>query len=116
LPIFAAIGAAAGAGGYYYMSQTGAAPSVKEVVKPPGPATPVFKGGDQGFVDLKLASIENVNHNTKRFRFEFPEGESNVSGLHIACTLTIPRPQSQQTNACQLPFSQNIKAPTWKSP
>lgn len=69
------------------MSQTGAAPSVKEVVKPPGPATPVFKGGDQGFVDLKLASIENVNHNTKRFRFEFPEGESNVSGLHIASAL-----------------------------
>jgi cytochrome-b5 reductase len=85
LPIFAGIGIVAAAGGYYYLNQTGAVPSVKEAPKPAGPAKPVFTGGDQDFVDLKLAAVEKVNHNTKRFRFEFPEGDENVSGLHIAC-------------------------------
>jgi cytochrome-b5 reductase len=45
----------------------------------------VFKGGDQGWVDLKLAHIEDLSHNVKRFRFEFPDKEQ-VSGLKIACT------------------------------
>ncbi|PHH70592.1 hypothetical protein CDD80_5897 [Ophiocordyceps camponoti-rufipedis] len=40
-------------------------------------------GGDQGFVPLKLAGVETVNHNTKKFRFELPEGDM-VSGLHVA--------------------------------
>ena len=31
------------------------------------PKKPFFLGGEQGFVDLKLASVEDVNHNTKRF-------------------------------------------------
>jgi len=43
----------------------------------------IFKGGDQGFVSLKLDSVEPINHNTKRFRFELPE--DGVSGLHVAC-------------------------------
>ena len=43
-----------------------------------------FTGGDQGFLDLKLDSVENVNHNTKRFRFLLPE-KDQVSGLQIAC-------------------------------
>ena len=44
----------------------------------------VFKGGDQGWFDLKLAEIEVLNHNTKRLRFEFEDKEA-VSGLQIAC-------------------------------
>lgn len=44
----------------------------------------VFVGGDQGWVDLKLASVENLSSNTKRFRFEFEDKEA-VSGLHVAC-------------------------------
>jgi cytochrome-b5 reductase len=47
---------------------------------------PTFTGGDQGFVSLKLAEVENINHNTRRFRFELPEGD-NVSGLHVASAL-----------------------------
>lgn len=43
-----------------------------------------FKGGDQGFISLKLESAEDINHNTKRFRFKLPE-EDSVSGLHVAC-------------------------------
>lgn len=49
-------------------------------------AKPAFTGGDQGFVSLKLVDVENVNHNTKRFRFELPEGDM-VSGLHIASAI-----------------------------
>ena len=44
-----------------------------------------FKGGDQGFIGLKLESIEEINHNTKKFRFALPNPD-DVSGLHIACT------------------------------
>lgn len=42
-----------------------------------------FKGGDQGFIDLKLESVEEINHNTKKFRFALPNPD-DVSGLHIA--------------------------------
>jgi cytochrome-b5 reductase len=45
-----------------------------------------FTGGDQGFISLKLVNIENVNHNTKKFRFELPEGDQ-VSGLQSASAL-----------------------------
>lgn len=46
----------------------------------------VFKGGDQGFVDLKLERVEQINHNTKKFRFAFPNPD-DVSGLHTTCTV-----------------------------
>lgn len=45
-----------------------------------------FTGGDQGFISLKLESVENVNHNTKKFRFALPE-EDQVSGLAVASAL-----------------------------
>lgn len=45
-----------------------------------------FTGGDQGFVSLKLESVEEINHNTKRFRFHLPE-EDSVSGLSVASAL-----------------------------
>lgn len=45
-----------------------------------------FTGGDQGFISLKLDSVENVNHNTKKFRFSLPE-EDQVSGLQIASAI-----------------------------
>jgi cytochrome-b5 reductase len=45
-----------------------------------------FTGGDQGFVGLKLESVENVNHNTKKFRFALPE-EDHVSGLNVASAI-----------------------------
>lgn len=43
-----------------------------------------FTGGDQGFISLKLDSVEEINHNTKKFRFALPDKDS-VSGLAIAC-------------------------------
>jgi len=45
-----------------------------------------FTGGEQGFVSLKLADVQTVNHNTKKFRFELPE-EDMVSGLVIASAI-----------------------------
>ena len=56
----------------------------QQEAKPPAKA---FVGGDQGFLDLKLESVENVSHNTKKFRFLLPEADQ-VSGLKIACGAT----------------------------
>ena len=50
----------------------------------PSPSAGVFKGGDQGWVDLKLEKVETINHNTKRFRFALPDSH-DVSGLRVAC-------------------------------
>lgn len=46
----------------------------------------VFTGGDQGFVGLVLDKVEDINHNTKKFRFKFDDKEA-VSGLSIASAL-----------------------------
>ena len=46
----------------------------------------MFQGGEQGFIPLKLDKIEEINHNTKRFRFNF-EDKDSVSGLTIASAL-----------------------------
>ncbi|KAF1985654.1 NADH-cytochrome b5 reductase [Aulographum hederae CBS 113979] len=77
--LFIGIGAAILGGGYYYSSSGAKAPP-KEPVK-------TFTGGDQGFVSLRLDEIENYNHNTKKFRFAFPEGREAVSGLQITSAL-----------------------------
>ena len=45
-----------------------------------------FTGGEQGWISLKLDNVENINHNTKKFRFALPE-EDQVSGLVIASAL-----------------------------
>ena len=50
------------------------------------PAPKAFLGGDQGFIDLKLESVEKVNHNVKNFRFALPSDE-HVSGLSVASAL-----------------------------
>lgn len=43
-----------------------------------------FTGGDQGFIDLKLSEVSDINHNVKRLRFELPDKDA-VSGLSVAC-------------------------------
>lgn len=72
------IGAAAAAlgGGYYYLNS-------KPAQVPVVPPKPAFIGGDQGFLSLKVTEVEDINHNTKRLRFELPEKDM-VSGLTIA--------------------------------
>ena len=49
-------------------------------------AQTAFNGGDQGFIDLKLESVEVINHNTKKFRFALPNSD-DVSGLPITSAL-----------------------------
>lgn len=80
--IAAVVGAiGVGTGVYRYMqSKPVTAEEIKEREK-------VFTGGEQGFIDLKLSDIEILSHNTKRYRFEFPDKEA-VSGLHVACKLS----------------------------
>lgn len=108
--------AAAGAAYYGYTAVSGgAAPaSKKEEQNVPAKAgdrtaetaaSKAFLGGDQGFVDLKLASVENVNHNTKRFRFDLPEKEQ-VSGLDVACKL--PTSVTQHKSQVTLTFTKPL--------
>ncbi|KJZ77475.1 NADH-cytochrome b5 reductase 2 [Hirsutella minnesotensis 3608] len=86
--LFAAVGAVLAGAGYWFMGGTPAAQQASAKVKEAMGASskPTFTGGDQGFVSLKLAEVETVNHNTKRFRFELPEGDM-VSGLQVASAL-----------------------------
>nr|POE79792.1 nadh-cytochrome b5 reductase 2 [Quercus suber] len=94
--LYGGIGAAAIGGGYYYFSTQGvpkeakdAANKVQNAVAPAaskGEAKKVFTGGDQGFISLVLDEVENINDNTKKFRFKFPESDQ-VSGLAVASAL-----------------------------
>ena len=80
--LFLAGGAAVAGAGYYFMSGSSAAQKVESKVR--GEPKKLWAGETSGtFVSLKLADVENVNHNTKRFRFELPE-EDMVSGLQVA--------------------------------
>lgn len=88
-----------GLGGYYYRT-SGGVPSLATAA----PAKPAFTGGDQGFVSLKLAEVENINHNTKRFRFELPEGDM-VSGLHVASALLTKYKGPQDEKATLRPYT-----------
>lgn len=45
-----------------------------------------FLGGEQGWLSLKVSEVENINHNTKRLRFELPE-KDQVSGLPVASAI-----------------------------
>ncbi|KAF7938515.1 uncharacterized protein EAE98_000853 [Botrytis deweyae] len=101
--LYAGLAAAAGAGAYYFLNQGDNAAKVKDAAKDAeakakeavgqGKAKvegavgkAAFTGGDQGFISLKLDSVENINHNTKKFRFELPES-GQVSGLQVASAL-----------------------------
>lgn len=77
-----AVAAGAVAGLAYYWAVLRDVPAAAMVN--PSPPTKAFKGGDQGFIDLKLVNVQDVNHNTKRFRFALPD-KNDVSGLQIAC-------------------------------
>lgn len=87
---FVAGGAGLAAATYWYLSGTPASQiiesKVKEVKGMAGGAKPALTGGDQGFVSLKLSEVENVNSNTKRFRFELPEPDM-ISGMNVASAL-----------------------------
>ena len=101
--LYAGAAAVLAGGGYYYYSQGDNAAKVKGAAKDAEAkakdavaagksklegtsAKSAFTGGDQGFISLKLESVEDVNHNTKKFRFALPE-KDQVSGLVIASAI-----------------------------
>ena len=100
--LYGLVGAGALGGGYYYYSRNqnphgqkqesaahGQPASSKEEGNIPGQAAAgvkVFTGGDQGFIPLTLDKVENINENTKLFRFKF-ESDDAVSGLAVASAL-----------------------------
>ncbi|MCJ1350202.1 MAG: NADH-cytochrome b5 reductase [Icmadophila ericetorum] len=96
--LFTFLAAAAGGGGaYYYYSSVAERPNAAEPGTPaskaeritiPGQAakSAAFTGGDQGWIDLKLGSVQKINHNTSKFRFELPS-KDDVSGLQTASAL-----------------------------
>lgn len=69
-----------------------------------GAAKSALTGGDQGFVSLKLDDVENVNHNTKKFRFKLPE-EDMVSGLHVASALLTKYKPDGEAKAVLRPYT-----------
>lgn len=88
-PFFFLAGGAALAGvGYWYLTGTSAVDKAEAKLgqRFGGSAKKAFTGGDQDFVSLRLADVETVNDNTKRFRFELPEGDM-TSGLHVASAI-----------------------------
>ncbi|KAK5121170.1 NADH-cytochrome b5 reductase [Meristemomyces frigidus] len=107
--IYGLVGAGALGGGYYYYTSTSPVAQHGSVNESGGHGQPAskteeqnipaktgagtgvapskcFKGGDQGFVSLVLDHVENINHNTKKFRFKL-DSEDAVSGLPITSAL-----------------------------
>lgn len=114
-------GGAAVAGGYWYLTQPGRAQKVEAKVKEALPAgaggvKKALTGGDQGFVSLKLEDVENVNHNTKKFRFSLPEGDM-VSGLEVASAiLTKFKPEGEGKKPVLRPYTPVSDEGTCSSP
>ncbi|PQE15882.1 hypothetical protein CJF31_00008469 [Rutstroemia sp. NJR-2017a BVV2] len=101
--LYGGLAAAVAGGAYYFLSQGDNAAKVKDAAKDAeakakaavgqgkekvegAVGSSAFTGGDQGFISLKLDSVELVNHNTKKLRFELPE-QDQVSGLRVASAL-----------------------------
>jgi len=116
--LYAAVAAAAGGVGYYFYSQGDNAAKVKGAAKDAeakakgiaggsfgsSGASKAFIGGDQGFISLKLDSVENINHNTKKFRFELPESDQ-VSGLTVASALITKYKGPEMAKAAIRPYT-----------
>lgn len=82
------IAAAAGLGGaaYYFLSGSPSGKSVEPSTVISAPGAPTFTGGSQGFIPLKVLSVEDISPNTKKLRFQLPE-DNSVSGLTVASAL-----------------------------
>lgn len=97
LPYILGLGAVGAGGYYYYANFLGKAPQIPNLPapaqekgqNPQGPSPPssqdakTFMGGDQGFLPLKLAKVEDINHNTKKFIFHLDDPE-HIAGLPTA--------------------------------
>ncbi|TKX25826.1 NADH-cytochrome b5 reductase-2 [Elsinoe australis] len=86
--LYGGVAAAASAGAYFYLQSGTPASQVVDAAAQKAGIEPkkIFEGGSQGFLPLKLDSIENLTHNTKKLRFTF-EDDSAVSGVDVASAL-----------------------------
>ncbi|XBW35738.1 hypothetical protein QEN19_001308 [Hanseniaspora menglaensis] len=90
LPTLASAAAVSAAGVYMYNNKEAVASLKnftapffsKSVIANETAESKVFKG-DGNWIDLKIAKIEDLSHDTKRFTFSF-EDESKTSGLQVA--------------------------------
>jgi cytochrome-b5 reductase len=82
-PVYVAVGLAGAAAGFYRYS-TGAVAEPKNRPK-------AFNGQD--WIDLKVAGVETLSHNTKKIRFAFDDEEA-VGGLPVACQSPTRYPNS----------------------
>lgn len=83
----ALIGGGVAYAGYNYSKNKQLTPFSSAYAESPDTKTAppkTFKGGFPGFIDLRLESVEVVNHNVKRLRFKLPD-ENAVSGLSTIC-------------------------------
>ncbi|CAG8949063.1 hypothetical protein HYFRA_00002192 [Hymenoscyphus fraxineus] len=93
--LYGGVATALAAGAYYFLNKDDAT-KIKTAAKDAeakvksatvgSTAKAAFTGGDQGFIGLRLESVENINHNTKKLRFALPE-DDQVSGLKVASAL-----------------------------
>lgn len=99
-----AIFAGFGAGLVYTLVTDGSASlgSKNTTVKASG--NKAFTGGDQGWIDLKLQSVENINHNTKKLSFALPN-KDDVSGLQVASALLTKYKGPEMEKAAIRPYT-----------
>ncbi|KAJ4179889.1 NADH-cytochrome b5 reductase [Fusarium falciforme] len=104
--LFAGGAAVLGGAAYWYFSGASSPAAAAADVKQAVGAEPkkAFTGGDQGFLSLKLAEVEIVNHNTKRLRFELPEPDQ-VSGLSIASAILTKYKGPEDEEATLRPYT-----------
>ena len=108
--------------GYYFLSQGDNVDKVKAAAKDAeakakgvaggSSAKSAFTGGDQGWVGLRLESVENYNHNTKKFRFKLPE-EDQVSGLAVASALLTKYKGAQMEKPVIRPYTPTSDESEW---
>lgn len=63
-----------------------------------------FKGGDQGFIDLKLKETKDYNHNTKSFIFELPESDQS-SGMNVTSAILTKYKAADQEKPTIRPYT-----------
>ncbi|KAB8437370.1 hypothetical protein FH972_025049 [Carpinus fangiana] len=97
---YAAVAVGAAGAGYYYYTSTQGSPAVPAKIN----SETAFKGGDQGFISLKLDSIEKINHNTIRMRFDLPEPDMK-SGIPVASALVTKYKGPEMEKAVIRPYT-----------
>ncbi|KAF2219475.1 hypothetical protein BDZ85DRAFT_268506 [Elsinoe ampelina] len=84
--LFGGVAAAAATGTYYYLNNDTPAAVTDAASKVGLTPSKTFKGGDQGFVPLKLTNNTQLNHNTYKLRFTLDD-DNAVSGVDVASAL-----------------------------